>query len=130
MPKGKACLTCKHVKFIVPDDWKPGYQGEKYDRFDTVRVIRETKFHVKAKCTFNPAWITVATSHYCGQWDGRGSEKDVEEFIWGSSLERSYNELRGEVVKLKASLKQARRISKSRLDRLKSNGATRREVDQ
>ena len=118
----RACLTCKHVKFKVPDDWKPSYEGDAFNKYDARNVIRKMNMHLDAQCTLNPVWIKVPTQHYCGQWDGKKLERDVQEFIYGTDVDRRYTALHDENARLKASLKHARRISRSRLDRLKSNG--------
>jgi len=117
MPKGSSCLTCDHVKFIQPPDWRPRYTGETFERHDVVQAIRETKLDVRALCTFNPTWIDVTTAHYCGQWAGN-DHTPVEDIIWGSWLARANNELVDEVKALKAKLKNSRRISASRLAKL------------
>ena len=120
---GKACLTCKYVKFIHPADWKPSYSGQEYARHEVVRVIRETDHHVKAQCTFNPEWIEVWTSHYCGRWDGPIYEETVQDVIWGSRLQRQNDELHDAVENLRARLKKVQSISASRLARLRSKNA-------
>jgi hypothetical protein len=124
MSKSKACLTCNHVSFLVPNDWTPSYSGEEYDRYDVRTAIRETEHHVQAKCTFNPIWVDVNTGHYCGQWNGSGvaREESVEDFIWGSWLVKENKKLHAERDALRARLKTSRRISASRLARLKSMG--------
>jgi hypothetical protein len=122
--KGRACLTCNHVSFVVPDDWKPGFAGDEYDKYDVRQVIRETGHHVQAKCTFNPIWIDVNTGHYCGQWSSDvRDEESVQDFIWGSWLARENEELSAKCDALRARLKTSRQISASRLARLKSNTA-------
>jgi hypothetical protein len=121
--RGKACLTCKHVGFIQPSDWKPRYDGDEYQRHDVLHVIRETKQHVSARCTFNPVWIDVSTAHYCGRWDGRRIEEDAQEVIWGTWAARNNDYLSEQVKKLKARLKNSQSISARRLARLKDHGA-------
>ena len=113
----KACLTCNHIKFIQPPEWKPRWDGEKFVRQDVVNIIRANKLHEKAKCTFNPAWVDVTTAHYCGRWEGT-DHTPVEEVIWGSWEVRRNRQLFDEVKTLKAQLKNVRRLSASRLARL------------
>lgn len=88
-----------------------------------LEIIRKTEKHVSAQCTFNPVWIDVTTAHYCGRWDGPLHEQTVQDVIWGSRLQRMNNDLHYEVADLKARLKNSRRISASRLARLKPNSS-------
>jgi len=120
--RGRACLTCKHVHFIVPTDWKPSYSGDKYDRSDAIGTIRETKVHLSAQCAFNPVWVDVTTGHYCGRWDGLRREEDVSDLLWGTWVSRNHADLEKKVKDLKERLKKSQSISAGRLARLKSSG--------
>lgn len=127
----KACLTCKHVRFKIPADWKPTFEGEEYDRYDARRLIRETERHIAATCTFHPAWLEVTTGHYCGQWENavRTEHESLREFLWGTWASREAKYLTETNAKLRARLKAVSRISASRLARLrgKANGKTQTE---
>jgi hypothetical protein len=114
----KACLTCNHVKFIQSPDWAPRYEGEKFGFRDVLEIIREKKLHEKARCTFNPVWADVNTAHYCGHWEGT-NHASAEDVIWGSWEVRRNRQLVDEVATLKAQLKNMRRVSASRLVRLR-----------
>jgi hypothetical protein len=121
--RGRACLTCKHVHFIVPADWKPSYSGEEYNSYAVIKVIRDAKGrHVSARCTFDPVWIDVTTGHYCGRWDGLLREETVSDVLWGTWAVRQNNELHEKIKELKRLLQKSRSISAGRLARLKSSG--------
>jgi hypothetical protein len=131
--KGEGCLTCRHVRFVVPSDWKPNYEGASFDVGDAAKIIRETKHHIKAECTLNPVWVPVLTNHYCGQWEEErglyGRSPSIETFIWGTWQERSLDQVKKENQELKLQLKKSRDISASRLARLKKNGAASAEPE-
>jgi len=120
-----ACLTCKHVRFNIPADWKPQFNGEKYDSHDARNLIRETKHHLDASCTLPPVWIPITTDHYCGQWSAARTEQhqSLDEFLWGTWQGRKMEYLTKTNAKLRARLKEVSRISASRLARLRGSNA-------
>jgi hypothetical protein len=121
------CLLCQHFAPIADATWKPGYEGDRYDRYNVRNLIQETRKHVKAWCTLNPKHVEIWSNHTCGQFvsvQTQQHDRRLEEFIWGDDRYQQVVKLKEQVKKLKAELKTARAISRKRLEQIKGNAST------
>lgn len=114
------CLLCKHFHPTPPKGWKPDYDGDTYSAHDVRRLMRKNNGEDHAgQCMLEPRPQDVYAFHGCGQFEPQGFAIITDRtFIWGTYSEQHTEALEAKLAKATAALKAARKVSRSRLERL------------
>jgi len=115
----RSCLSCAYFVFDTAPGWKPGYEGDFFDRNDAIRLIRKTEHHVTGKCAFFPVWTDHLSNHWCAQFVYDDEEESLNTRVWGTWQDREYKHQTEELKKVREQLAASRKISASRLERLR-----------
>lgn len=115
-----SCIGCKHWNPTAPAEWKPRYNGEKFRAYTARQYICETGEFVFGKCTHYPKWEDTRADHFCNLFS-ESVELSFDSEIHGTWKEERYERAEAENKELRRQLKVARRISVSRLARLRGN---------